>query len=227
MPKALIVVTSVSKYDKEPKATGLWLGEAVHFYEKLVKAGREVDFVSPLGGYTPIDPVSLSKDFMTEADWHYYADATFRHKIGATLKPSEVKTNDYQCIYYAGGHGVVWDFPENKEIQQIAENIYNKGGFVSSVCHGAVGLFHIKDEKGETLIKGKEVTGFSNEEERMVGVEKLVPYLTEDELVKHGGRYVKAEKAFDAFAVADGRLITGQNPASAGAVAELVLKHSK
>lgn len=120
----------------------------MHFYEKLIKAGWEIDFVSPQGGYTPIDPVSLGKDVMTEADWHYYADPVFRHKLGSTLKPSEVKPENYQAIYYAGGHGVVWDFPENKELQQIAEQIYKKGGFVTSVCHGAVGLFHIKDDKG-------------------------------------------------------------------------------
>lgn len=112
--KALIVVTSVCKYEKENIATGLWLGEAVHFYDKLVKAGWAVDFVSPKGGNTPIDPASLKPESMTEIDWKYYQDTHFRNALGNTHKPSDIKAGDYACIYFAGGHGVVWDFPENQ-----------------------------------------------------------------------------------------------------------------
>jgi putative intracellular protease/amidase len=145
MPKALIVVTNVGKFEKEDKATGLWLAEAVHFYEKLIKAGWTVDFVSPKGGFVPIDPASLQKENMTPSDWKHYTCPDFQKKLQSSLKPSDVKADDYQCIYYSGGHGVVFDFPDNKELQQIAQDIYKKGGVVSSVCHGAVGLLHIKD----------------------------------------------------------------------------------
>jgi putative intracellular protease/amidase len=222
--KALIVVTSISKYAKENIATGLWLGEAVHFYDKLVKAGWHVDFVSPKGGYTPIDPNSLKPEIMTEVDWHYYTDHKFLNLLGHTHKPSEIKADDYQCIYYAGGHGVIWDFPENQELQQIASHIYGKGGVVASVCHGAVGLFNIKDKDGNLIIKDKKLTGFSNEEEKLAGLDSHVPFLTETELVGKGANYVKAEKPFTEFAVEDKHIVTGQNPQSGGACGALVLQ---
>ena len=111
--KALIVVTSTEKYPTMDQATGLWLSEAVHFYEKLVKKGIQIDFASPRGGYTPIDPSSLQMS-VQPVDWEYYADPKFRSKLANTLKPSEVKPEDYFVIYYAGGHGTVFDFPDNK-----------------------------------------------------------------------------------------------------------------
>ena len=131
--------------------------------------------------------------------------------------------DDYIAIYYAGGHGVIWDFPDNEKLQALSRHIYEHGGVVSSVCHGAVGLLNIKLSNGELLVKGKKVTGFSNEEEDLAGLSQHVPYLTETELVKRGALYQKAGTPWAPFAIADGRLITGQNPASGGPVAELVL----
>ena len=119
---------------------------------------------------------------------------------------------------------MIWDFPDNTQLQALSRRIYEQGGVVSSVCHGAVGLLNIKLSDGELLIKGKKVTGFSNEEEELAGLTKHVPYLTETELVKRGAIYQKADAPWAPFAIADGRLITGQNPASGGPVAELVLK---
>ncbi|CNE48599.1 type 1 glutamine amidotransferase domain-containing protein [Yersinia nurmii] len=220
--KILVVVTSVEKYPTLERATGLWLGEAVHFVKKLQNAGYEIDYVSPKGGYTPIDPHSLS--MADKTDWEWYQNKDFMNKLGATLKPEEIKPEDYDVIYYAGGHGVVWDFPDNKPLQEISRKIYENGGIVSSVCHGAVGLLNIKLSDGSLLIKDKTVTGFSNEEEKLAELDKYVPYLTETEMVKRGAQYKKADKAWDAFAVADRRVITGQNPASGGAVADEVLK---
>ncbi len=220
--KMLVVLTSYPKYPNLERATGLWLGEAVHFVKKVEAAGYQVDYVSPKGGYTPIDPHSLAMADAT--DWEWYQNSDFMSRLGATLKPSQVNPNDYSVIYYAGGHGVVWDFPDNEELQAISRSIYESGGIVSSVCHGAVGLLNIKLSDGTLLIKGKEVTGFSNTEEKLAELDKYVPYLTEDEMVKRGAVYKKAAEPWAPFAVADQRVVTGQNPASGGPVAELVLK---
>ncbi len=226
--KILIVLTSTSKYPNLERATGLWLGEAVHFAKKVMAAGYEVDYVSPEGGYTPIDPHSLS---MAEpVDWEWYQDHTFMSKLGATSKPSQINPDDYIAIYFAGGHGVIWDFPDNEELQNLSRRIYENGGYVSSVCHGAAGLLNIKLSDGTLLVNGKQVTGFSNEEEKLAELDQYVPFLTETELRKRGGEYQKADQPWAVFAVKDERLISGQNPASGGAVAELLieaLKHTR
>lgn len=219
--KILVVLTSVEKYPNLNRATGLWLGEAVHFVKKVEAAGYAVDYVSPKGGYTPIDPHSLA---MAEPiDWEWYQKKEFMNRLGATLAPSEVKPDDYAAIYYAGGHGVIWDFPENEALQRISRTIYERGGIVSSVCHGAVGLLNITLSNGSLLVKGKTVTGFSNEEERLAELDRFVPFLTETELVSRGAMYTKADQAWAPFAVEDDRLITGQNPASGGAVADRLI----
>ncbi|WP_203362985.1 type 1 glutamine amidotransferase domain-containing protein [Bacillus sp. REN10] len=219
--KVLVIVTSYEKYPNLNRATGLWLGEAVHFVKKIKEAGYEVDYVSPKGGYTPIDPHSLA--LAEPVDWEWYQDKDFMNDLGSTLKPEEINPDDYTVIYYAGGHGVLWDFPENEQLQKISQRIYENGGIVSSVCHGAVGLLNIKLDNGEYLIKDKQVTGFSNEEEQLAELDQYVPFLTEDELIRRGARYKKADKPFDPYAIEDGRLVTGQNPASGGPVADLVL----
>ncbi|CAD5983359.1 Glutathione-independent glyoxalase HSP31 (plasmid) [Planktothrix agardhii] len=219
--KILVVLTSVEKYPNLERATGLWLGEAVHFVKKVQEAGYELDYVSPEGGYTPIDPHSLA--MADPVDWEWYQKKEFMNRLGATLKPSEVNPDDYVAIYYTGGHGVIWDFPENEALQSISQKIYEKGGFVSSVCHGAAGLLNIKLSNGLLLVKDKEVTGFSNEEEKLAELDKFVPFLTETELVARGAIYKKADEPWAAFAVEDQRLITGQNPASGGAVADLLI----
>ncbi len=219
--KILVVVTSFEKYPNMKRATGLWLGEVVHFVEKVKEAGYEVDYVSPKGGYTPIDPHSLA--MADPIDWEWYQKKEFMNHLGTTLKPSEVKPDDYVAIYYAGGHGVIWDFPDNEALQAISRKIYEKGGFVSSVCHGAAGLLNIKLSNGSLLINGKKVTGFSDEEEKLAELDKFVPFLTETEMVARGANYKKADKPWASFAVEDNRVITGQNPASGAAVADLLI----
>lgn len=219
--KILVVVTGVAKYPNLERATGLWLGEAVHFVKKVQEAGYVIDYVSPEGGYTPIDPHSLA--LAEPTDWEWYQNKKFMNALGATIPASEVNPDQYVAIYYTGGHGVLWDFPENAALQSISQRIYERGGFVSAICHGAVGLLNIKLSNGSFLIANKEVTGFSNEEEKLVELDHLVPFLTESELVARGAIYKKADEPWAAFAVADQRLITGQNPASGGAVADLLI----
>lgn len=160
---------------------------------------------------------------MTPLDWQYYQNRSFMHQLGNTLAADSINPDDYDVIYYTGGHGVVWDFPDNKQLQKIAMAIYNHGGIVSSVCHGAAGILNLKTNDGQYLINSKNVTGFSNAEEKEVQLDKLVPYLTEDELVKRGANYSKAANNWESYAISDGRLITGQNPASGKAVAEKVI----
>lgn len=220
--KILVVLTSVPKYPNLERATGLWLGEAVHFVKVVEAAGYQVDYVSPKGGYTPIDPHSLAMADAT--DWQWYQNSDFMSRLGATLKPEQVDPQDYSVIYYSGGHGVVWDFPDNEQLQAISRSIYENGGIVSSVCHGAVGLLNIRLSDGTLLIDGKEVTGFSNAEERLAELDQYMPYLTEDEIVKRGAVYTKAAEPWAAYAVSDQRVITGQNPASGAPVAERVLE---
>lgn len=219
--RVLVVLTSTAKYPTTNRPTGLWLGEAVHFVKKMEAAGYSIDYVSPQGGYTPIDPHSL--EMADPLDWEWYQNKSFMNRLGATLAPSAVNPADYVCIYFAGGHGVVWDFPDNAALQAISRQIYETGGIVSSVCHGAVGLLNIKLSDGLLLVAGKKVTGFSNEEEQLAQLDQLVPYLTETELTKRGAIYQKADQPWAAYAVEDRRVITGQNPASGGTVADLVL----
>ncbi|WP_277587557.1 type 1 glutamine amidotransferase domain-containing protein [Psychrobacillus antarcticus] len=223
MKNILVVVTNISKYPNQERATGLWLGEAVHFAVEMEKEGYRIDYVSPKGGYTPIDPHSLQADQMTELDWKYYTNNDFLNQLSTTLSADEVNPEDYDAIYYTGGHGVMWDFPNDEKLQSIASTIHENGGIVSAVCHGSVGLLNIKNAAGNYLITDKKVAGFANTEEIALGLDKIVPFLTEDELVRRGANYVKGED-WSAFAVADGRVVTGQNPSSGGAVAKEVIQ---
>ena len=126
--KILVVLTSVEKYPDMNRATGLWLGEAVHFVEKMEDAGYQIDYVSPKGGYTPIDPHSLA--MADEIDWDWYQKKEFMNSLGSTLKPSQINPDDYAAIYFTGGHGVIWDFPDNEALQAISRKIYENGGYV-------------------------------------------------------------------------------------------------
>ena len=223
MKKVLVVVTNVSKYKTTEKATGLWLSEAVHFIDVIKKAGIEVDYVSPKGGYTPIDPGSLEKASMSPVDWEYYTNHDFMNKLATTLSAAEINSEDYNVIYYTGGHGVIWDFPNDENLQRVSKEIYENGGIVSAVCHGLAGLLNIKLSDGKNLIDGIKVTGFSNTEEEAVGATNIVPFLTETELKNKGANYVKSSDWAE-FAVEEKRVVTGQNPSSGAAVAREVLK---
>ncbi|WP_105106725.1 type 1 glutamine amidotransferase domain-containing protein [Streptococcus suis] len=221
MKKALIVLTNIEQYGEHDRLTGLWLSELTHFYDELVKVGYEADFVSPKGGYVPLDPHSLT--MMDDVDRTYYRNATFRNRaLGQTLRPEEVKATDYELIYYTGGHGVMWDFPESVEIAELASQIYQNGGLVTAVCHGVAGLLPIKDEAGQPLIAGKVVTGFTNQEEDLNGTADLVPFLTETALREKGAK-VEIGTAFSPVVRQDDRILTGQNPQSARALGQAVV----
>ena len=220
--KILVVVTSQERCPGHNRATGLWLGEAVSFVSRLQDARFKVDYVSPRGGYTPLDPLSLSS--ADDTDWAWYHNKQFMNRLGNTMAPEDVRPDEYGVIYYAGGHGAVWDIPASERLASVARRIHDGGGVVASVCHGACGLLNLKLASGEYLVAGKEVTGFSNEEERLAGLEKVVPFLIEDELKKRGAVFRSASAPFTSFAVKSQRLVTGQNPQSGAAVAVRVLE---
>lgn len=225
MPKkVLVVLTNHERYPDSDDKTGLWLGELVHFYDVLQEAGYEMDFVSPAGGEVPLDPLSLNRLFTDGMVRDYLEDESFMSRLQATLTPDQVQPADYAAIYFTGGHGTMWDFPESKPLQELSRRIYERGGAVSSVCHGAAALLEVKLTDGSYLIEGKRLTGYSNLEELVALRRNQVPFLLETELKKRGADYRKGWLPLTSYALVDGRLVTGQNPNSTKDVARKLVE---
>ncbi|MBL1096298.1 type 1 glutamine amidotransferase domain-containing protein [Streptomyces coffeae] len=222
--KILVVVTNVDEYENAGMRTGLWLGELTHFWDVAERGGYSMDLASPSGGKVPIDPESLSHDVLAElGTGKRYADRAFMDLLEDTKKISQVNLEDYDAIYLTGGHGVMYDFPQSQDLEDLMARFYETGRVVSTVCHGATGLLNVTLSDGEPLVKGKRVTGFSWPEEELAQRADAVPYSLQEELKKLGADYSTAAKPFDTYVVEDQRLITGQNPGSARAVAEAVV----
>jgi putative intracellular protease/amidase len=217
--KVLFVVTSHGIQGSTGQATGYYLGEVSHPWEVLTNAGYEIDFVSPQGGNATVYGVNLN-DLTNKSFWE---NPIYRNKVENTMKPSEVNLTDYAAIFYAGGHGTMWDFADNTELADIASKIYENGGAVAAVCHGPAGLVNVKLNNGKYLIDGKNVNAFSNEEEIAAKLENVVPFMLETQLIERGAKFSKAG-LWQEKVVVDGRLVTGQNPASAKKVGEELLK---
>lgn len=223
--KILIVVTNVREYEKVGYRTGLWLGELTHFWDAAQDAGYELEIASPSGGFVPLDPESLSHEFLSDLGTDKrYADRQFMNQLENTKKISDVRVEDYDAIYLTGGHGVMFDFPQTAELENLIARFYENNKVVSSVCHGACGLLEVKMKDGSYLIKGKRMTGFSWPEEVLAQRDQAVPFNLEEELKKRAANYVKASEPFQTYVIEDGNLITGQNPGSARAVAEAVIR---
>lgn len=221
MKKVLIIETNVTRYQGTTEPTGLWLGEAAEFVDEMQKVGIEFDFVSPNGGFVPLDPRSMK--YTDESILEIYEDPDFIHRgLTNTLRPDQVNPTDYSAIYYTGGHGVMWDFPEDLIIQNLATAIYDNGGYLVSVCHGVAGLLNIKDKSGNYLIEGKNITGFTTAEEILAGKKSVVPFLNQVAVEKRGGHF-KKKRFYREYAIQDGRILTGQNPFSVRAVAKLLI----
>lgn len=220
--KILFVVTSHDKKGSTNEPTGFYLGEVSHPWEVLHDAGYEIDFVSPKGGKAPIDGFNL-EDPINKKFWE---DANYHTKIENTMKPSEVKPEQYEAIFFAGGHGAMWDFADNKEIASIASKIYENNGIVSAVCHGPAGLVNIKLSNGNYLVDGKKINAFTNEEEAAVKLDKVVPFLLESKLIERGAKFEKSG-LWQPHVTIDNRVITGQNPASAAGVGKAILEELK
>lgn len=217
--KILFAVTSHDKKGDTGESTGYYLGEVSHPWEVLHKAGYEIDFVSPKGGTPPVDGFDL-KDPVNKEFWE---NIEYKSKIDHSLTPSQVKPADYSTIFYAGGHGAMWDFADNTELADIASKIYENGGIVAAVCHGPAGLVNIKLNNGKYLVDGKKLNAFTNEEETEVKLTNVVPFLLEDKLKSRGAKFEKSG-LWQNHVVTDQRLITGQNPQSAKSVGEAILK---
>ncbi|STX51463.1 intracellular protease/amidase [Legionella busanensis] len=225
-----IVVTNTPEYEKVGYRTGLWLGELVHFWNVLHKAGIKMDIASPLGGFVPLDPESL---MLTQAGLtlglkgtvhRYYKNRDFMNLLGHSLKISDLSPANYSALYLTGGHGVCFDFPKSKHLADLISQLYTANKIIAAVCHGPAGLLEAKLSNGQYLVAGKKVTSFSWQEEKWAKREQAVPFNLEEELIKRGAQYSKAPIPFKKHIVEDGLLITGQNPASAKAVGEAVLK---
>lgn len=217
--KILFVLTSHSKLGETGKETGYYLSEVSHPWHVLHNAGYEIDFVSPKGGEPPVDGFDL-KDPINNSFWK---NEVYQTKLKNTKKPNEVDFNEYAAIHYAGGHGTMWDLPNNKKIAKIAAKIYENNGVVSAVCHGPAGIVNIKLNNGKFLVDGKRVNSFTNEEEKAVKLENKVPFLLESKLKERGAKFEKSE-LWQEHVTVDGRLITGQNPASATAIGNAILQ---
>lgn len=217
--KVLFALTSHDTLGDTGRRTGFYVPEVAHPAEVFRKAGYEIAYVSVQGGAAPQDGVN--KDDAVVAS--FLDDPANRQALAVTPAPQEVKAEDYDVIYFAGGHGTMWDFPESKELAELAAGIYERGGVVAAVCHGPAGLVNITLSDGSYLVDGKQVSSFTNEEEAAVGLTDVVPFLLESKLAERGAKITKAPN-FTAHAVADSRLVTGQNPASAARVAELVVE---
>lgn len=224
--KVLIVLTSHSELGKTGKKTGFWVEEFAAPYYTLKDAGVDITLASPKGGQPPIDPKSEEPDSQTAATKRFYEDKELQKLLSQTKKLSEVSSEDYDAVFYPGGHGPLWDLHQDKDSIRLIEKFWKDQKPVAAVCHAPSVLLNVQDENGEPLVKGKNVTGFTNTEEEAVQLTDVVPFLLEDELKNKGGKYSKKED-WASYVVTDGRLITGQNPASSEEAAKKLLQMLK
>ncbi len=224
--KILFVLTSHSELGDTGVKTGFWVEEFATPYYALKDKGFEITLASPKGGQPPIDPKSELPDFQTSSTKRFDTDKETKELLTNTLKLADVSQADYDAVFYPGGHGPLWDLSEDKNSIALIEEFYKNNKPVAAVCHAPAVFKNTKNADGTPLVKGKKVTGFTNTEEAAVALTKVVPFLVEDMLVENGGIYSKGAD-WSPYAVEDGLLITGQNPASAELVAELLVKKLK
>ena len=221
--KILIVLTSHDTLGDTGKKTGFWLEELAAPYYSFVDAGAELILASPAGGQPPLDPKSNEPDAQTETTKRFEADEVAMQQLANTHKLSEVLNQDFDAVFYPGGHGPLWDLAEDQNSISLIEQTLQANKPVALVCHAPGVLRDVQDAEGRSIVEGKSVTGFSNSEEDGVGLTAIVPFLVEDMLKEKGGQYSKAED-WQVYVQEDGLLITGQNPASSAATAEALLK---
>lgn len=221
----LIVLTNHDELGQTGERTGFFLGEAAHPWEVFSAAGYTVLLASPRGGFAPLDPKSLDlQDPANAAFWKKYGvEKEGQGGVPDTLSLTEVDPADYSAIFFAGGHGTMWDFADSTALQEVTAAIYEQGGAVGAVCHGPAALVNVRLSDGKPLVAGRNVAVFTNSEEEAVKLTNVVPFLLETALTKTGATVVPAPD-FQENAIRDGRLITGQNPASAKKAATLLLE---
>ena len=223
--KILFVVTSHSELGNTGKKTGLWIEEFAAPYYKLHDLGKEIVIASPKGGQAPIDPKSDLPENKTEATIRYYGDKETQKRLSTTVKLSTVSANDFDAIFYPGGHGPMWDLSQDKDSAKLIEAFYFSGKPVALVCHAPAALKYPRRPDGRWLIEGKRVAAFTNTEEETAGLTEVVPFLLEDMLKERDAKYMKGED-WKPFVTRDGLLITGQNPASSVLVVDTLLDYT-
>ena len=220
--KVLMVLTSHDQLGDTGRKTGFWLEELAAPYYAFKDAGATITLASPQGGKPPLDPKSNEPDFQTALTHRFEADAEANAQLAATVRLDSVSPDDFDTVFYPGGHGPLWDLAEDKHSIALIEDFIAAGKPVALVCHAPGVLRHVQTAAGRPLVEGKKVTGFANSEEEGVGLTNVVPFLVEDELIAKGGLYSKGED-WGSYVVQDGLLITGQNPGSSAATAERLL----
>ena len=221
--KILMVLTSHDELGDTGRKTGFWLEELAAPYYAFKDAGAEVVLASPEGGRPPLDPASNEPDFQTDLTHRFEADSAANAQLAETLRLGSVSQADFDTVFYPGGHGPLWDLAEDGDSIKLIESFLAADKPVALVCHAPGVLRHAKTPAGKPLVEGKNVAGFTNTEEEGVGLTEVVPFLVEDELKAKGGLYSKGPD-FAPYVVSDGLLITGQNPASSGPAAKLLIE---
>lgn len=225
MTKIMIVNTNTDYFGNSETLTGLWLSELVHFYDEFKNTNVKIDIFNITGGQTPIDPVNLNLLMLDKMTKMYYRNERFMDLLHYCQSIDQAQPENYDTIYFTGGHGVMYDFPENKYIQNAVNIIYNKGGIVSAVCHGIAALLNVIDTNGNYFLQNKKITGFSNIEEVLARRDSLVSFHLQNEIIQRGAIYHFNRIPFTPNLEVEGRLITGQNPQSPSKVAKAVRKH--
>src|ERR1700684_2883200 len=220
--KVLMVLTSHAQLGNTGRKTGFWLEELAAPYYVFKDAGVEITLASPKGGRPPLDPKSNEPSFQTDTTRRFEKDAAANAQLDKTVRLDSVKQEDYDTVFYPGGHGPMWDLAEDPNSIALLESFYNSGKPIALVCHSPGVLRHVKYQ-GQPLVKGKHVTGFTDGEEEEVRLTHVVPFLVEDELLKLGAIFEKL-KNWEPFSITDGRLVTGQTPASSTVAAQALLK---
>ena len=221
--KILMVLTSHSALGDTGKKTGFWLEEFAAPYYVFLDAGADITLASPQGGQPPLDPKSDDPGAQTDATRRFKADAAAQKALAHTHPLADMPAADFDAVFYPGGHGPLWDLAEDKHSIALIEQLLAAGKPVAAVCHAPGVLRHPKGADGESVVRGKQVTGFTNTEEAAAGLTDIVPFLVEDMLKKNGGQYTKAGD-WQPHVLTDGLLITGQNPASSEPAAQALLK---
>ncbi len=224
--KILMVLTSHDQLGTTGKKTGFWLEEFAAPYYVFKDAKADITIVSPKGGQPPLDPKSDEPDFQTDATRRFKEDAEAQTALANSLKLAEVSPDDYDAVFYPGGHGPLWDLTEDSDSIALIEAMYAAGKTVAAVCHAPAVFRHTEAPDGSPLVEGKLITGFSNSEEAAVELTDIVPFLLENELIAIGANYSKSSD-WHPYVVTDGNLVTGQNPASSEAVAQALLVRGK
>ena len=221
-----MVLTSHSELGNTGKKTGFWIEEFASPYYVFLDAGASITIASPKGGQPPIDPSSDTPENQTPAVIRFKADKSLQKILAETQLLSTVSSDDYDAVFYPGGHGPLWDLTNDADSISLIEEFWNSKKSIAAVCHAPAVLLNVKDDAGNHLVKGKNITGFTNSEEAAVELTEVVPFLLENELKNKGGIYSKKDD-WASYVVKDGMLITGQNPASSEAAAKELLNMLK